>query len=123
MANGPAGKRPTTSWEGGCLSPDVSGYDFYLGSANTRQGEWNEADWAPPSVDRLLTQGTTTDNPAQRFAAYSGIVRQMSDDVPYVPVYLADSTAGLSSNLSYPHFNFWYFNNDNYALGIKAIRK
>jgi hypothetical protein len=44
----------------------------------------------------------------------------MSSEVPYVPVYLNDTTAGLSSNLSYPGFNFWYFNNNNYALGIKA---
>src|SRR5262249_9108596 len=39
-ANGPANRRPTTAWEGGCIDPDVSGYDFYLGTANTKPGEW-----------------------------------------------------------------------------------
>jgi peptide/nickel transport system substrate-binding protein len=119
-ANGPANQRPTTAWDGGCINPDVSGYDFYLGSANTKPGEWNEADWAPPSVDRLLTEGTTTGSPAERFAAFSGIVRQMSSDVPYVPLYLSDFTMALSSKFSDPGFNAWYFQDNNYILGIKA---
>jgi peptide/nickel transport system substrate-binding protein len=118
-ANGPANQRPTTAWSGGCIDPDVSGYDFYLGSANTKPGEWNEADWAPSSVNRLLVQGTTTDNPAERFTAFSDILSQMSSDVPYVPLYLADWTMALSSNFSDPGYNAWYFTDNNYVLGIK----
>jgi peptide/nickel transport system substrate-binding protein len=117
---GPANKRPTSAWEGGCINPDVSGYDFYLGSSNTAVGQWNEADWAPPQVDRLLTEGTTSADPAKRFAAFAEIVRQMSADVPYVPLYLHEVSIALSSKFTDPGYNYWYFLDDNYALGIKA---
>jgi peptide/nickel transport system substrate-binding protein len=116
---GPASQRPSSFWAGGCITPDVSGYDFYLGSSNLAAGEWNEADWAPPAVDRLLAEGTTTDNPATRFAAFSGIVRQMSADVPYVPLYLQDVSVAISSKFTYPDYNFWNFLSNAYALGIK----
>jgi peptide/nickel transport system substrate-binding protein len=70
-----------------------------LGSANTKAGQWNEADWAPPEVDRLLSAGTTTDDPARRFAAFSDIVRQMS---AAVPLYLHDVSVALSGKFSDP---------------------
>jgi peptide/nickel transport system substrate-binding protein len=119
---GPAGKRPTSAWSGGCIDPDVSGYDFYLGSSNTQAGEWNEADWAPPAVDSMLTQGTTNDNPAVRFQAFSGIVKQMAADVPYVPLYLHEVSIALSSKFTDPGYNYWYFLDNDYALGIKAAK-
>ena len=119
---GPATARPTSAWEGGCINPDVSGYDFYLGSSNTKAGEWNEADWAPASVDGLLATGTTSDDSAQRFAAFSGVVRQMSADVPYVPLYLHEVSIALSSKFTDPGYNYWYFLDDNYALGIKEAK-
>jgi peptide/nickel transport system substrate-binding protein len=121
-AIGPADQRPTTVWQGGCTTPDVSGYDFYIGSANLKAGQWNEADWAPASVDSLLTQGTSTDNPAQRFTAFSGIVTQMATDEPYVPLYLSDFSIALSSKFTDPSFSYWLYSNDNYALGIKAAQ-
>jgi peptide/nickel transport system substrate-binding protein len=121
-ATGPADKRPTTVWQGGCTTPDASGYDFYIGSANLKAGNWNEADWAPASVDRLLTQGNTAGNPAERFAAFSGIVTQMTSDLPYVPLYLSDFSIALSSKFSDPSFSYWLYSNDNYALGIKAAQ-
>jgi ABC-type transport system substrate-binding protein len=119
-ATGPAGKRPASFWGGGCITPDVSGYDFYLGSANLASGQWNEAAWAPPAVDRWLAEGTTTDDRAARFAAFCGIVRQMSADVPYVPLYLQDVSVAISSKFSYPGYSFWYYLANAYALGIKA---
>jgi peptide/nickel transport system substrate-binding protein len=121
-ATGPANQRPTTVWEGGCTTPDASGYDFYLGSANTKPGQWNEADWAPASVDRSLTVGTSTYNSAARFAAFSNVLGQMASDVPYVPLYLTDFTIALSSKFSDPGFNYWFFGDDNYLLGIKAAQ-
>jgi peptide/nickel transport system substrate-binding protein len=119
-ANGPAGNRPSTAWEGGCTTPDVSGFDFYLGSSGLKAGQWNEAAWAPAAVDRWLAQGTSTDNSATRFAAFSNVVKQMSVDVPYVPLYLHDVTIALSSKFADPTFNYWFFFNDNYGLGIRT---
>jgi peptide/nickel transport system substrate-binding protein len=119
-ANGPADKRPPTAWEGGCTTPDVSGFDFYLGSSGLKAGQWNEAAWAPAAVDRWLAQGTSTDNSATRFAAFSNVVRQMAADVPYVPLYLHKVTIALSRKFADPSFNYWFFFNDNYGLSIKA---
>src|SRR5262249_10553704 len=118
--NGPADKRPPTAWEGGCTTPDVSGFDFYLGSSGLKAGQWNEAAWAPAAVDRWLTQGTSTHNSATRFAAFSNVVRQMAADVPYVPLYLHKVTIALSKKFADPSFNYWFFFNDNYGLGVKA---
>ena len=120
LATGPANQRPSTVWEGGCTTPDASGYNFYLGSANTRSGNWNEADWAPAPVDRALTEGTSTYDSAARFAAFSTVVTQMASDVPYIPLYLNNFTIALSSKYSDPAFNYWFFGNDNYLLGIRS---
>jgi hypothetical protein len=59
---------------------------------------------------------------AERFAAFSNVLEQMSSGVPYVPLYLSDFTVALSSKFSYPGFNYWFFGDDNYLLGIKAAR-
>jgi hypothetical protein len=44
----------------------------------------------------------------------------MSSDVPYVPLYLSEFTAALSSKYSDPAFSYWYYDDNNYLLGIKA---
>ena len=116
---GPAAERATYFWEGGCIDPDVTGYDFYLGSGNLKQGEWNEANWAPPEVDKLLMTGSTTSNKPQRFAAFSGIVRLMAADVPYVPLYLHDFSIALAPGFKMPGYNYWQFLDDNYGLDIQ----
>jgi peptide/nickel transport system substrate-binding protein len=117
---GPPKQRETAIIPGGCINPDVSGYDFCLGSSNAQQGEWNTAEWAPAEVDSWLTEGTTTDASSIRFEAFSNIVKQMSADEPYVPLYLHQVSIALSSKFTYPGYNYWYFLNDNYALGVKA---
>jgi hypothetical protein len=45
-----------------------------------------------------------------------------SDDVPYVPLYLHQVSIALSSKFTDPGYNYWYFLDDNYALGIKATQ-
>ncbi len=116
---GPASDRSTYFWEGGCINPDVSGYDFYLGSWDLKQGQWNVANWAPPEVDKLLTTGSTTSNQGQRFTMFSQVVQQMSIDVPYVPLYLHDFSIAVSKNFRVPGYNYWYFLDDNYGLDIE----
>ncbi len=117
---GPARQRATSIIPGGCINPDVSGYDFCLGSSNAQPGEWNTAEYTPMEVNRWLTEGTTTDNSAIRFEAFSDIVTQMSVDEPYVPLYLHEVSIALSNKFTYPGYNYWFFLNDNYALGVKA---
>jgi peptide/nickel transport system substrate-binding protein len=117
---GPARQRTTSVIQGGCTIPDVSGYDFYLGSANAQPGSWNTADYTPPQIDRLLTAGTTTDNSAARFEAFSGILRQMSADVPYVPLDLRDFSVALASKFRISGLNYWPVLNNNYGLNIRS---
>ena len=116
--SGPDAKRAASFTNGGCSGPDVSRYDFYLGSVGLKLGNYNEAAWAPPSIDQLLAAGLATSVPAKRFAIYSDIVRTMASDEPYVPLFLQDAIIALSKNFVAPQFNAWFVWGD-YALGIK----
>ena len=46
----------------------------------------------------------------------------MSADVPYIPLYLHQVSIALSSRFTDPAYNYWYFLDDNYGLGIKAAK-
>jgi peptide/nickel transport system substrate-binding protein len=117
--SGPAAKRLPTFQTGGCIGPDVSGYDFFLGTANLAPGEFNTADYAPPEVDKLLAAGTATSNPAARFGIYSKLEAQLQEDLPYIALYQQDYTIALSKGFTVPHFNELGFMFDDYALQIK----
>jgi ABC-type transport system substrate-binding protein len=119
VENGPAAKRSTAFSTGGCFQPDPSTYSDFLGSKNTQAGNWNFSDYAPSSVDQLLAQGAASSNPAQRFAAYSKLFNQLQQDVPYVGLFVLDTTAALSSKFTWKDFNPWYWDGA-YLLGIKA---
>ena len=101
-AVGPASTRSTIFSTGWCPGPDVSSYGFSLGSWNLKQGEWNDADWAPPEVDSLLKAGVATVNKAKRFAVYSELI---AEDPRRSPVYRAlsrNSSVAVSRNFSVP---------------------
>ena len=115
---GPASGREASLIEGGCFQPDPSSYSDWLGSANTQQGSFNLADYAPAAVDTLLTQGAATDKPAQRFAVYSKLFQRLQTDVPYIGLFTSDSVIALSPKFSYPGFSQWYWDLP-WALDIK----
>jgi peptide/nickel transport system substrate-binding protein len=103
----------------GCASPDPSYYpQIFLGTKNARPGASNIADYTAPEVDTLLTQGVTISNKAKRFAIYSQLLKKIATDVPYVPLYVQNSNAALSSKFSYPTYNS--FESGAWALQIKA---
>ena len=116
---GPASKHLPTFQTGGCLGPDVSGYDFFLGSANLAPGQFNTADYAPPAVDKLLAAGIATSNPAARFAIYSQLEERLQSDVPYIALYQQDLCIALSKGFMVPHFDEPGFMFDDYALQVK----
>ena len=119
LETGPAGKRLTTFLEtGGSSSPDVSGYDFMLGRANTQVGEFNIADYTPPSVDTLMSSGIATTDPAKRFPIYAALLSKLATDVPYVPIYSEDEGAAVSTKFSVSGFSQFFADTD-YALDIK----
>ena len=119
LETGPAGKRLTTFLEtGGSSSPDVSGYDFMLGRANTQVGEFNIADYTPPSVDTLMSAGIAATDPAKRFPIYAALLSKLATDEPYVPIYSEDEGAAVSTKFSVSGFSQFFADTD-YALDIK----
>jgi ABC-type transport system substrate-binding protein len=121
LETGPASKRMTSFLEtGGSSSPGVSGYDFILGRQNTQDGEWNIADYTPPTVDQLMTAGIATTSPAKRFPIYAQLLRTLAADEPYVPIYSEDEGAAVSTKFSVSGFS-QFFANTQYALDVKAV--
>lgn len=118
---GPVASRPaefSTGWGSG---PDISGYGFSLGSWNAKPGEWNTADYTPPTVDGLLNAGIASSNPAKRFAVYSQLIRRLQADLPYVGLYLENTSIALSDKFTVPGFaqHYWAFNSNAYGLFVK----
>jgi peptide/nickel transport system substrate-binding protein len=118
--SGPPSKRPTTYFTTGCTTPDASGYDWLLGRQNLQTGQYNTADWAPPEVDTLVSQGLAAPSPTGRFAAYSKLLKIVASDVPYVPLFLHYNCIALSSKFTFPGYNQYSMNSSGpYALAIK----
>jgi peptide/nickel transport system substrate-binding protein len=101
----------------GCLSPDPNWFSLQLASNQIALGN-NDPNYSSPIVDHLLTVGDTTSDRAQRFAAYSAIVKQLAVDVPYVPLFDPEVGLALSRKFSYPSYNYWSVVGD-YPLGVK----
>jgi peptide/nickel transport system substrate-binding protein len=118
--SGPPSKRPTSYFTAGCSTPDVSGYDWFLGSRNLQAGQYNMADWAPPEIDTLISEGLAAPNAAGRFTAYSKLLRIIAAEVPYVPLFLHDNSIALSSKFTFPGYNQYSVGfTGPYALSIK----
>ena len=118
-AVGPASARSTIFSTGWCPGPDISSYGLSLGSWNLKQGEWNDADWAPPEVDSSLKAGVATVNKTKRFAVYSELIRKIQDDLPYIGLYQESSSVAVSRNFSVPGFNTNSMSG-SYALNVKS---
>jgi peptide/nickel transport system substrate-binding protein len=116
----PPSKRPATYFTSGCSTPDVSGYDWLLGSQNLVNGEYNTADWAPSNVNALLNQGLAAPTAAQRFAIYSELSRTIAAQVPYVPLFLHDNAIALSSKFAFDGYSQYAMQDSGpYALNIR----
>jgi peptide/nickel transport system substrate-binding protein len=118
VETGPASKRLATFTFASTTTPDASGFNYLLGSQNTQPGLSNYADYAPAGLDGLLAASITTLNPAQRFALFSQLLRQLATDVPYVPLYSAENSAATSAAFTDPGYSQW-FNDSPYTLGVK----
>jgi peptide/nickel transport system substrate-binding protein len=104
---------------GGCLTPDPSWYPSeLLGAKNDHQGGLNLANYTPPAIDDLLTSALQVSNPAKRLAAYSTVLKMLGTDVPYVPLYVANSNAAISNRLTWPSYNAFFVGRP-WALEIK----
>ena len=117
-SSSPATASTTAFGGGGCFQPDPNAFSDFLGSSSLQPGSYNTADYAPPAVDTLLTQGVATSNPAQRFTVYSRLFARLQADEPYIGLFQPDFTAALSSKFAYIDFSQWY-NDGPWALSIK----
>jgi peptide/nickel transport system substrate-binding protein len=118
LETGPASKRMATFSEGGSSSPDVSGYDYMLGSQNTQVGQWNIADYAPPAVDQPIATGIATTDPAKRLPIYAALLQRLAADDPYVPIFSEDQGAAVSSKFTVSGFS-QFFTDTDYALDVR----
>jgi len=110
--SGPVAKRPANVIGGsGCNSPDPGFYPAtYLGKRGLGPGGFNLAAYAPPAVEKLITQGVSTANPAKRLAIYAQLLRRLAFDVPYVPLLVKNGNLGISSKWSWPTYNSTWWN-------------
>ncbi|MFD5224224.1 ABC transporter substrate-binding protein [Microbacterium sp. NPDC058342] len=87
-------------------TPDAGGMPrLALDSAATDVGQNNFADYVNPEVDALIKKADATVDPAERFAAYSDLLRIVADDMPYVPLFAGDINIALSDGFEWPEFN------------------
>jgi peptide/nickel transport system substrate-binding protein len=90
---------------------------FILGQNNINAG-YNFANYAPSSVDTLITQGIQSPVAGERFAIYSKMLRILATDVPYVPLYVQDYNVGLAPQYTWPTFSpQWLL--EAFELGIE----
>jgi peptide/nickel transport system substrate-binding protein len=114
---GPAANRPLTFSETGGCTPDPSWNDLWLGSKNLGKGLLNVANYAPAEVDRLLADGLATQDPKQRLEIYTKVLRQLGEDVPYVPVY-AEGTTYASTGYDLVGYGSYWFSSP-WILNVK----
>jgi peptide/nickel transport system substrate-binding protein len=118
VETGPASKRLATFTFASTTTPDASGFNYLLGSQDTKAGLSNYADYAPAGIDRLLAASITTLNRARRLALFSQLLRRLGSDVPYVPLYSADNSAATSAGFTDPGYSQW-FNDSPYTLDVR----
>ncbi len=104
----------------GCTIPDAAAMpDFFLGTKNLQNGEYNTAVYNPPEVNSLVNQGDATTDPRQRFQIYSKLLRVLATDVPYVPLFNEDYSIALANNFTtVATYNQWNVEDDDYALDV-----
>jgi peptide/nickel transport system substrate-binding protein len=102
----------------GAETPDPGSYPpTFLLSRSARQGGWNYANYGSPTVDGLIAQGAAG-SPAKRLAAYKQLLTIVGNDVPYVPLFIANVTLAIDSHFKWTTFNP-YFIDGPWALEIK----
>ncbi|NBE92261.1 ABC transporter substrate-binding protein [Nonomuraea sp. KC401] len=118
---GPRADIPVFTMPIGCGTvPDPSFYPgILLDSAAATEGGTNVADYTKPEVDRLVRVGLRTDTPAKRLSIYRDLLHQVSEDVPYVPLYSLEGYVALSEQFVWPGFDEMY-SVQPWALSIKA---
>jgi len=82
---------------GGISDPDFY-YTIFHSKSAPPNGQ-NRGHYSNPEVDRLIEAGRATMDRAKRKAAYDGVQRIVSEELPYVSLYHLDNVAVVDRNL------------------------
>jgi peptide/nickel transport system substrate-binding protein len=107
-ANGPKSALGALYETFNVTNPDPNSFtSALLGSGNIPSGGTNAANYDPPVIDRLLSESTATQDSAQRLDIYRQILQKLGTDLPYVPLYVENYNAALSSKFTWPGYNVY----------------
>jgi peptide/nickel transport system substrate-binding protein len=108
-----------TNTEGSVETGDPAGIGNWLfASKQAGAGGWNFANYSNPNVDALMADGVRTLNPTKRLAIYGKILKIVSSDVPYDPLYTKSVNLALSPKFTFKNFNVFSFFTD-WPLSIR----
>ena len=111
--------RPTVYTAGQGCSP-TPGYmpSYWLGSQGLGEGGTNLAGYGPESVDDLIAQASEATTPEDQFAAYTELLTQLGEDVPYIPLMALKANVGVAPGFAWDSYTQpWW--NEPWALHIK----
>ncbi|RII20652.1 putative D,D-dipeptide-binding periplasmic protein DdpA precursor [Streptomyces sp. YIM 130001] len=71
------------------------------GKENIAPRRFNLANWSDPESEKAYARLTTSTDKAQRWKAAQTLLRNIADDVPYVPLYNPDTVAVLGEGFTF----------------------
>lgn len=80
------------------VEADPDEYRAYLTTADA-PGTWNFVTYSNPKVDELFEKQLFSTNPEERAQCFHEIGKQISEDVPWIPLYGKKSLAGVSDKV------------------------
>lgn len=72
-----------------------------VGAAQTHPGGLNFANWTTPAVEKAIPQVAGSLDPATRWAGTQTILRQVAEQVPYVPLFTPNDVYVLAGGFKY----------------------
>lgn len=124
---------PSAEWRSGLLShqnalnvmqlrpnyPDPSDYlNLLVRSSAAAPGQYNVAEYRSDAVDRLMDEQARASGD-ERVKALTAVMRQVSEDLPYIPLWWESSSMAVGSGLTYDGYTTLYYD-QLWADNIKA---
>jgi peptide/nickel transport system substrate-binding protein len=80
-----------------------------LPSAQAVSGGFNAANYRNPQVDSLLQRQAESIDKAERASLMAEVLKQVSEDLPYLPMWWQGNTLALQNDLVYQDFNGQFY--------------
>lgn len=91
------------NWAAQYPDPVTFALDLLVGSAAS-VGGYNEANYRNPAVDSLIQQNLSSIHPKQRNRAMGDLMKIISEDVPYVPIWTRTAAVATGKGFAYQGF-------------------